>query len=89
MIFLIHSTASLRNLFNSPFLAFIGQRSYSILLVHTTVIVSIGLAVYAALPFTESIRFMGFALCVYVVSVIIGSVMYRIFEIPTLSAKMR
>ncbi|AEE25497.1 acyltransferase 3 (plasmid) [Glaciecola sp. 4H-3-7+YE-5] len=89
LIFLIHSTASLRNLFNSPFLAFIGQRSYSILLVHTTVIVSIGLAVYAALPFTESIRFMGFALCVYVVSVIIGSVMYRIFEIPTLSAKMR
>jgi peptidoglycan/LPS O-acetylase OafA/YrhL len=85
LILLIKTSAGLRSALQNRLLAMIGIRSYSVLLVHLTVMVSLGYFVYMVLPNDGDIKFIGLVLSTYIGSLLLGVVLYQYIEKPLLN----
>lgn len=84
LVLLLCTSNILQRAFSLPFLAAVGKRSYSILLVHATAMISAGFFVHDVIPLNIDGKFVVFVLTTYFASIFMGSFLYKFVEKPAL-----
>jgi peptidoglycan/LPS O-acetylase OafA/YrhL len=82
LVALIIYSDSIKNLLSNPLMVWVGVRSYSILLGHTTCMLSFGFAAYYETRLSVNFAFAAYVFVTYITSILLGVCIYEICERP-------